>query len=213
MKRIWALVIVAVVIATAAGFAVGRSARGTTAPVPIQSSRESTAATEIAALRATASDLRESLSETYFDGMYSDHASFLEREPAGDIKLKGDGNGVGFVALLSAVSTDPLSVTVDVWSSYVPADGSPPKWRNRVRHQQTLPVRDGLISVLLPDGANAAMPYGTERTREGDFDFGETMMTFREFASAAARNPELLSGPFSVTADPDGVYQLFSTPK
>jgi hypothetical protein len=211
MRRTWLVMTALVVCAAAIGFAAGVSARGTAAPTPAQSSRETTAAAEIAALRTTASDLRESLSETYLNSAYADYADSVVREPAGDIKLAGDGNGVAFVALLSAASTDPLSVTVDVWSA-VPGNGLP-RYRNRVRHLQTLPIRDALISVVLPEGANIAMPYGTERTQGGDSDFGmDTMMTFKEFAAAAERNPELLKGPYSVVADSEGVYELHPWP-
>jgi hypothetical protein len=208
MKRIWALVIVAIVIA-AAGFAVGRSARDALAPVPTQSSRESTAAAEIAGLRATAAGLRTSLTEAWTDTGAADYARAVEREPAGDIKQ--DANGVSFVGLLSAVSTSPLSITVDI-ESLVPGNGPPPRYRNRVQHQQTLPVRDAFISVAVPDGATVDWPYGTDPAEYSEPGFWPRMMTFEEFAAAAARNPDLLKGPWSVVTDSEGVVSVSPWP-
>lgn len=208
MKRIWALVIGAVVIA-AAGFAVGRSARGTDASVPIQSSHESTAAAEIVALRATAAGLRASLTEAWTDTGAESLATAIEREPSGDIKL--NGNGVWFVGLLSAVSTTPLSITIDV-ESHVPGNEPPPRYRNRMLHQQALPVRDAFVSVAIPEGANVDWPHGTEPPEYSEPGYWPRMMTFEEFAAAAARNPELLKGPWGVVADNEGVVSLSPWP-
>jgi hypothetical protein len=201
------VVVLGAIVVLGAGVAVGlamRTPAATNPPRTAPASRtatESQAATrEVEALRATASALRTSLSVS----MSYSNAHELTIEPAGDISRAQLKRGVSFMAYVSAVSTNPLTVTFDVETQRV-APGSPsgsPSNINRHRHMQTLRVRNPYVPVSFMGGTDFSMPLGTELAEWGDQGFFP-VMTFEEFVAQAAHDPELMK---QTDADPEFAY-------